>query len=103
MEQLHRACRDPRPQLLAQQRVRHRVVMLRDLDVIIEAGLALLPLGVDVAQSVMASTLAGPVPQTARDGSRRDAGRHGRSAAVTQSRIAAFNSTSEKNLMLRNL
>src|SRR5271168_511368 len=51
MEQLHRACRDPRPQLLAQQRVRHRVVMLRDLDVIIEAGPALLPLGVDVGLS----------------------------------------------------
>ena len=51
MEQLHRACRDPRPQLLAQQRVRHRLVMLRNLDVIIEAGLALLPLGVDVGRS----------------------------------------------------
>ena len=51
MEQLDRACRDPRPQLLAQQRVRHRVVVLLDLDVIVEAGPALLPLGVDVGLS----------------------------------------------------
>ena len=36
MEQLDRARRDPRPQRLAQQRMRHRVVMLLDLDVIIE-------------------------------------------------------------------
>jgi hypothetical protein len=33
------------------QRVRHPVVMLCDLDVIIEPGLALLPLGVDVGRS----------------------------------------------------
>src|SRR2546430_13035400 len=48
MEQLDGTCGDPRPQRLAQQRMRHRVVMLTDLDVIIEAGLALLPFGVDI-------------------------------------------------------
>src|SRR5207237_7116879 len=48
MEQLDGTRGDPRPQRLAQQPMRHRVVVLLDLDVIIEAGLALLPFGVDV-------------------------------------------------------
>ena len=37
MEHLDRARRDPRPHRLAQQRVRHRVVVLLDLDVVVEA------------------------------------------------------------------
>src|SRR5271163_2464579 len=48
MEKLDGPRSDPRPQRLAQQRMRHRVVVLLDLDVIIEASLALLPFGVDV-------------------------------------------------------
>src|SRR6185437_6207952 len=48
MEKLDGPRGDPRPQCLAQQRMRHRVVVLLDLDVIIEASLALLPFGVDV-------------------------------------------------------
>src|SRR5712671_2623886 len=48
MEKLDGPRGDPRPQRLTQQRMRHRVVVLLDLDVIIEAGLALLPFGVDV-------------------------------------------------------
>ena len=48
MEQLDGPRRDPRPQRLAQQRMRHRIIVLLDLDMIIEAGLALLPFRVDV-------------------------------------------------------
>src|SRR3954468_16150494 len=48
MEKLDGPRGDPRPQRLTQQRMRHRVVVLLDLDVIIEASLALLPFGVDV-------------------------------------------------------
>ena len=48
MEHLDRARRDPRPHLLAQQRVRHRVVVLLDLDVVVEPDAAFLPFGVDV-------------------------------------------------------
>ena len=44
MEHLDRARRDARPHLLAQQRVRHRVVVLLDLDVIVEPEPAFLPL-----------------------------------------------------------
>ena len=48
MEDLDRARRDPRPRLLAQQRVRHRVVVPLDLDVVVEADPAFLPFRVDV-------------------------------------------------------
>src|SRR5262249_40227849 len=47
-EDLDRARRDTRPDLLAQQLVRHRVVVLVDLDVIVEPDPAFLPLGEDV-------------------------------------------------------
>ena len=48
MENLDRSIGEAGPQLLSQQGVRHRVVMLVDLDVVVETGAALLPLGVDV-------------------------------------------------------
>ena len=48
VEDFDRSLRDPCPDLLAQQRVRHRVVMLADLDVIIEPNPAFLPFGKDV-------------------------------------------------------
>src|SRR6266540_7510713 len=48
MEDLDGACRDPYPHRLAQQRVRHRVVMPLDLDVVIEADPAFLPFRVEV-------------------------------------------------------
>ena len=44
MEQLDRARGDARPQLLSQQLMRHRVVVLLDLHVIVEASPAFLPL-----------------------------------------------------------
>ena len=43
MEHFDRAGGEARPQHLAQEPVRHRVVMLLDLDVIVEAGTAFLP------------------------------------------------------------
>ena len=46
LEYLDRTPGDARPQLLAQQRVGHGVVMLVDLDVIVEADPALLPCGI---------------------------------------------------------
>lgn len=45
VEDFDRSRRQPRPDFLAQQLVRHRVVMLLDLDVVIEADAALLPFG----------------------------------------------------------
>src|SRR5215475_1606502 len=48
MEDFDRARRDTRPDLLAQQLVRHRVVVLVDLDVIVEPDPAFLPLGEDI-------------------------------------------------------
>jgi hypothetical protein len=48
MEHLDGARRDPRPHRLAQQRVRHRVVMPLDFDVVIEADPAFLPFRVEV-------------------------------------------------------
>ncbi len=48
MEDLDRGNRDPHLDLLADQLVRHAVVMLGDLDVIVEADAAALPLGVFV-------------------------------------------------------
>ena len=45
MKDLDRACGDARPNRLAQQLVRHRVVVLLDLDVIVEPDPALLPFG----------------------------------------------------------
>ena len=45
IKDLNRAGCKARPQLSADQCVRHRVVVLLDLDVIVETGLALLPLG----------------------------------------------------------
>ena len=48
VEDLDRARRDPRPHLLAQQLVWHRVVVLLDLDVIVEPDPAFLPFGEDV-------------------------------------------------------
>ena len=39
---------DARPNLLAQQLVRHRVIVLVDLDVVIEPDPALLPFGKDI-------------------------------------------------------
>jgi hypothetical protein len=44
VEDFDRARRDARPNLLAQQLVRHRVLMLVDLDVVVEPGPAFLPL-----------------------------------------------------------
>ena len=43
VEGLHRAGRKSHPQLLTHQRVRHRVVVLVNLDVIVDAGAAFLP------------------------------------------------------------
>src|SRR5882672_726325 len=48
VEQLDRTLGDARLELLAQQAVRHRVVMAVDVDVVVEADPALAPLGVDV-------------------------------------------------------
>ena len=48
VEDLDRASRDARPNLLAQQLVRHRVAVLLDLDVVVEPDPALLPFGEDV-------------------------------------------------------
>ena len=48
VEDLDRARRDARPHLLAQQLVRHRVVVLVDLDVVVEPDPAFLPFGKDV-------------------------------------------------------
>jgi hypothetical protein len=48
MEDFDRARRDARPNLLAQQSVRHRVVVLVDLDVIVETDPAFFPFGKDV-------------------------------------------------------
>ena len=48
VEDLDRARRDARPDLLAQQLVRHRVVVLLDLDVVVEPDPAFLPFGKDV-------------------------------------------------------
>lgn len=46
MEDLDGPCRDPRLDLLAQQLERHRVEMLGDLDMVVEADPASLPVGV---------------------------------------------------------
>ena len=48
MENLDGARRDPHPHRLAQERVRHGVVMPLDFDVVIEADLAFLPFRVEV-------------------------------------------------------
>src|ERR1700684_3711614 len=48
MEDLRGLCRDPRLHFLAQQPERHRVEMLRDLDVVVEVDPAALPVGVFV-------------------------------------------------------
>ncbi len=48
VKNLDRAARQTRPNLLAQQRVRHRVVVLLDLDMIIEADPAFFPCRVGV-------------------------------------------------------
>ena len=48
VEDFDRARGDARPNLLAQQLVRHRVVVLLDLDVIVEPDPAFLPFGKDV-------------------------------------------------------
>src|ERR1700692_2380907 len=48
MEDLDGARRDPCPHLLAQQRVRHRVIMPFDFDVVIEADPAFLPLRIKI-------------------------------------------------------
>src|SRR5205823_6133218 len=50
MKDLDRRGSDARLDLLAEQLVRHAVVMLGDLDVIVEADPAALPLGVFVGQ-----------------------------------------------------
>ena len=50
MKDLDRGERDPRLDVLADQLVRHAVVMLGDLDVIVEADPAALPLGVFVGR-----------------------------------------------------
>ena len=46
MNDLDRSLRQARPDLLAQQCVRHRVIVLLDLDVIIETDAALGPCGI---------------------------------------------------------
>src|ERR1700721_1497886 len=48
MENLDRPRGYPRPQRLAQQRMRYRIIMTSDLDMIVETRPALLPFGVDV-------------------------------------------------------
>ena len=48
MENLDRTRRDARPELLAQQLVRHRVVVFGDLDVVVEPDPAFLPFDKDV-------------------------------------------------------
>ena len=94
MEDLDGARRDPRPQLLAQQRVRHRVVVLLDLDVIIEADPALLPFGVDVGLG--RQRLQAPIARVASNSARRLAPRcrdtRSLSCCDAARRIAAFNS-----------
>ena len=45
---LYGACGDPRPQLLIQQLVWHRVIMPANIDVLIKTRAALLPLGINV-------------------------------------------------------
>ena len=50
MKDLDRCSGDARLDLLAEQLVRHAVIMLGDLDVIVETDPAALPLGVLVSQ-----------------------------------------------------
>src|SRR5580700_11228731 len=50
MKDLDRCSGDARLDLLADQLVRHAVVMLGDLDVVVEADAAALPLGILVSQ-----------------------------------------------------
>ena len=73
VEDFDRARRDACPNLLAQQLVRQRVVVLLDLDVVVEPDPAFLPFGEDVGlgrQRLELPTV--PDPRTARDGSRPD-------------------------------
>ena len=74
MEQLDGARRDPRPHLLAEQLMRHRVVVLVDLDVVVEPEPAFLPLGVHVGlgRQRLERRALDLLEQRAR-GSRRDA------------------------------
>jgi len=46
MKDLDRPAGDARPELLLQQLVRHRIIVLLDLDMVVEPGLALDPFGV---------------------------------------------------------
>ncbi len=48
VEDLDRSIGHPGPELLSQQAMWHRVVMLVDLDVVIETGAAFLPCGVGI-------------------------------------------------------
>src|SRR5271166_7180709 len=48
MEKLDGPCGDPRPKRLAQQRMRYRIIVTNDLDMIVETRSALLPFGVNV-------------------------------------------------------
>ena len=45
---LYGACGNPCPKLLAQQLIRHRVIMAANIDMIIKARAALFPFGVNV-------------------------------------------------------
>src|ERR1700686_1413579 len=84
MEDLDGARRDPCPHLLAQQRVRHRVIMPLDFDVVVEADPAFLPLRVNIGLDrqllergaldlLEQRTPAGPQPRTAHAGWSPDA------------------------------
>ena len=90
MEDFDRARRDARPHLLAQQLVRHRVVVLLDLDVIVEPDPALLPLGEDVGLG--RQRLEGRALQLLeqRSSARAEMPRHRLLSCVTISAMAAF-------------
>ena len=102
MENLDRGGGDPRLDLLADQLLRHAVVVLGDLDMIVEADAAALPLGVFVGfgrqgssagRSSCSNSARRLVPQP----------RIGRSLSSSSSaRIAALRSASEKKRRCRS-
>ena len=96
-------CGDPRLDLLAEQAVRHRVVVLVDLDVVVEADPAALPLGVVVGLG--RQRLQRRPVELARTAARRltPSRRIGRSLrSSSSSRIAALSSASEKKRRWRS-
>src|SRR5579859_7074929 len=103
VEDFDRTRRDTRPDLLAQQLVRHRVVVLVDLDVIIEPDPAFLPRGEDIG-----SVGNGLSADRSRSSNRaRRLAPRWRDARIlicaTSSAMAVFNALSERNCRLRSL